>query len=184
MSEEPLQWYVFKCQTKREHVAAEHARRRVGVEVFCPRVSFRRKTRRGMVRFIEALFPGYLFVRCALPLHKRHLMALEGIVGVVHFGSHVPTVEEAFIESIREECPEEMRALPDPQFTPGEEVIVAEGPLREVKAIFANYLPAKQRVSVLLEILGQTLTIEVPAESVYKDDYDPMDTIRTQQNHS
>lgn len=178
MTEESEQWYVFKCQTKREHVAAEHVRKRVGLEAFCPRISFRRQTRRGLVRFIEALFPGYLFVKCDLATHKRHIHALEGIIGIVHFGGFSPTLDEAFIESLRAECPDELRTLPDPEFSPGEEVIVAEGPFKEAKAIFHSFIPARQRVKILLDILGQTLAVEVPAEVIYKEGYDPVDAIR------
>jgi len=168
-----MQWFVLKCKTKKEHIAAEHIRRRAELEVFCPRVSFRRKTRRGLVRFIEALFPGYIFVKCDLKEHKRHIQAMEGVIGVVHFGPHTPNLDDALVEELRSQCPDELRELPDPQFKAGDEVLVAEGPFREFKAIFQHYLPAKQRVQVLLDFLGRSLTIEVPAHTLVKEGYEP-----------
>ena len=40
------EWYCVRTQTKREHIAAGHLRELEGVEVFCPRLKYRKATRR------------------------------------------------------------------------------------------------------------------------------------------
>jgi transcriptional antiterminator RfaH len=43
------EWFCVRTQTKREHIAAGHLREIEGVEVFCPRLRYRKATRRGKI---------------------------------------------------------------------------------------------------------------------------------------
>ena len=52
------EWFCVRCQTKREHIAAGHLRELLGVEVFCPRLRYRKATRRGKIWWMEPMFPG------------------------------------------------------------------------------------------------------------------------------
>jgi len=54
-------WYCVRTQTKREHLAAKSLKQLEGVEAFCPRLKYRKATRRGKIWWIEAMFPGYIF---------------------------------------------------------------------------------------------------------------------------
>jgi hypothetical protein len=56
-------WFCLRSQPKREHIAAACLRQMSDVEVFCPRVRLRKRTNRGLVWFVESMFPGYLFSR-------------------------------------------------------------------------------------------------------------------------
>ena len=56
-------WFCLRAQPKREHIAAACLRQISEVEVFSPRVRFRKHTNRGPVWFVESMFPGYLFAR-------------------------------------------------------------------------------------------------------------------------
>ena len=66
MSFEPLAWYCARTKPKHEQIAAANVRKRLNLEVFHPQLRIERATRRGVVRVIEPLFPGYIFVRCAI----------------------------------------------------------------------------------------------------------------------
>ena len=62
-------WYCARTQPKHEHIAAAGVARKLDLEVFHPRLRIEKATRRGVVRFVEPLFPCYIFVRC----ETRHL---------------------------------------------------------------------------------------------------------------
>src|SRR5260221_5470813 len=67
-------WFCLRAQPKREHIAAACLPQTCEVEVFCPRLRFRKLTSRGPVWFIEAMFPGYLFARFDYAnCHRREL---------------------------------------------------------------------------------------------------------------
>lgn len=166
-------WYCLRSQTKKEHLAAAQIRSRVGIEVFAPRITFSKKTKRGKVRFTEALFPGYLFCRCEIGSHLRHLMAIPGIIGVVRYGSRIPPIPEAFIEELKKRIPTENHESPDPVIEVGAPVTIVEGPFKDLQAVVTQVLTARDRIRILLEFLGRQAEIEVPSHSVFREDKKP-----------
>ena len=50
-------WFCLRTQPKHEHIAAAHFRGDPDLEVYLPRIRFKRATRRGPVWFTEALVP-------------------------------------------------------------------------------------------------------------------------------
>ncbi len=171
-------WYVLKAQSKREHLAAAAIRSRTDLEVFCPRITFFKQTQRGRVRFTEALFPGYLFVLCDINGHFRHLISMEGIRGVIRYGEEFPVVPETFIEELKKELPAERREVVEEFFSDGKEVVIAEGPLMNIKAIVSGYFPAHQRINLLLEFLGRQVAMDLPANTVIAAKPEPKSFLR------
>src|SRR5262245_8035685 len=90
-------WYCARTKPKHEHIAAANLGRNLGLEVFDPRLRFERATRRGVVRTVEPLFPGYVFVRC-LPESLTDIRYVTGISSLVHFGIRIPAVPDVVIE--------------------------------------------------------------------------------------
>lgn len=169
---EKLAWYCVRTQTKREHIAAEHLRglEREEVEVFCPRLRYRKATRRGTVWWLEPLFPGYLMARFRLVEADRTVTFCQGVRGLVRFGSDVPEIPESFVESLRREyqadagTSEILTVLPD--IENGEEVEVANGPLAGMSGVVVEIAPAAERVKILLEFLGQPQVVDIDLFSI------------------
>jgi len=160
-------WYCIKTQPKREHIAAGHLREVEGVEVFCPRLRYKKATRRGKIWWVEALFPGYILGRFVLKDSERMVTYTQGVRGLVRFGDVIPPVADEFVGILRDEMraqDEEMEAetlTVAPRIEVGEEVEVASGPLGGFQGEVVAVLPAKDRVKVLLDFLGEPQVIEV-----------------------
>lgn len=163
-----LEWRCLRAKPKSEHLAARHLQALApgAIETFCPRLRHRKKTARGPVWFVEALFPGYLFTRCDWGHWQRAILATSGIAGIVHFGDTVPSIPDGIIADLRAAVPDdEPLSVPIPVLE-GDEVEIGEGPLRGTVGRVARVLPARERVAVLLEFLGSTREIEVPLLSL------------------
>ncbi len=156
-------WFCVRAQPKHEHIAAAHLRGEAQVEVYLPRIRFRRSTRRGPVWFTEALFPGYLFARFDLAGGLRRFHYAPGVRGIVHFGEKWPTIPDATIEDLRATVGDEEVRVVVEQFLPGETVQIAEGAFQGLSAVVSRVMPAKDRVAVLLEFLGRQTMVEVAA---------------------
>lgn len=168
-----LAWYCVRTQTRREHIAAHHLRELEEVEVFCPRLRYRKATRRGKVWWIEPMFPGYLLARFDLVNHERAVIYCQGVRGLVRFGQDVPPVAENFVAAIRRELftsAEEDRGSEiltlRPVIHEGDDVEIAHGPLRGTRARVLSVAPAHERVKVLLEFLGQPQIVDVDLFSI------------------
>ena len=164
-------WYCVRTQTKREHIAAGHLRELEGVEVFCPRLRYRKATRRGKIWWVEPLFPGYILAKFDLSALERAVTFCQGVRGLVRFGGQVPAVPEAFVSLVQAEIVHRETAEGDvltvaPVIELGEEVEVATGPLRGMKGTVVSIAPAMERVKVLLEFLGQEQAVDLDLFSI------------------
>ncbi len=166
--QEEAAWYCVKTQPKREHFAAQHLRELPGVEVFCPRLRYRKATRRGKIWWLEALFPGYVLAKFTRSDSERAVKYSQGVRGLVRFGGEVPSVSEEFVNALRvewaEKYDETVTLMPSVQ--PGEEVEVATGPLRGMRGTVVDVLPATERVRILLEFLGKQHPVDMDLFSI------------------
>lgn len=161
------EWYCVRTQTKREHIAAEHLRGFEDIEVFCPRLRYRKATRRGKIWWVEPLFPGYLLAKFNLAEMERAVTFCQGVRGLVRFGSEFPPVPASFVEALRKEVHDrsdtddkESFAI-SPVIQVGDEVEIAHGPLQGMQGTIISVAPAAERVKVLLEFLGQEHAVDV-----------------------
>lgn len=165
------QWFCVRTQTKREHIAAKHLREIDGVEVFCPRIKYRKATRRGKIWWLEPLFPSYLLAKFDLTEMERAITYCQGVRGLVKFGSETPPVPEVFVTSLIEEVArqsdEESELITvSPELSPGDEVEVANGPFQGMQGTIQSIAPATERVSILLEFLGQVQPVSLDLFSI------------------
>jgi transcription antitermination factor NusG len=93
-------WFCVRTQTKREHIAAKHLRELEGVEVFCPRMRYRRATRRGKVWWLEPHFPGYLLAKFDRDEMERAVTFCQGVRGLVRFGTEIPDIPDATVRNL------------------------------------------------------------------------------------
>jgi len=168
-------WYCFKALPKREHIAARILGQLPAIEVLCPRIAYMKNTRRGKVRFIECLFPGYLFVHADLREYYRLIRSTQGIRDVVAFGERIPVVPTDFLDDLKAHLDEgsELKVVSDPTPQPGMEVKITEGPLRDFNAIVSGEMDAQQRVALLLDFLGRQMEVKMPREDVMIQENQP-----------
>lgn len=152
-------WRVIRGKPKSEHLAAQHLRA-AGFESFCPRLRHQKKTVRGKVWYIEALFPGYLFAKFSR-LQMRHVAGTAFVSQVLSFMDDCAAVSDAAVSELRASVDEKETITIHTPIQPGEEVDIVEGPMRGHSVTVTRVLPGAQRVRVLLEILGSPHEVEV-----------------------
>ena len=159
-------WYCLRSLPKHEHIAAAHLRVLEGVTVFCPRIRFKRATRRGSVWVIEAMFPSYLFGRFNLTEMRRNVLYVHGVSDIVRFGNWYPTIEEATLAQLRDQTGvTEVKELIY-ELSQGDQVKITQGVFVGLEAVVTHVLPARQRVKVLMDFLGRKMETEVEHASV------------------
>ena len=160
-----LRWRVVRSRPKGEHLAAHHLRAS-GFEAFCPRVRHQKKTTRGRVWYVEAMFPGYLFCRYSLRESLRHVVSTAFVSSALTFMHDAGAVPDPLIASLRAEFDEQETITIETCIQPGETVDIVEGPMRGQTATVSRLLPGRDRVRILLEFIGGLQEIEVPLISL------------------
>jgi transcriptional antiterminator RfaH len=167
-------WYCLRSQPKHEHIAAAHVRMLEGVTVFCPRIRFKRPTRRGLVWVTEAMFPGYLFAHFDLTERHRQVRYAHCVIGIVQFGNQYPTIEEGALALLRDQTGvAEVKELTY-ELSQGHQVTIVGGIFAGLEAIVTQILSARERIKILLDFLGRQVEAEVGRSSVLPQAVHPL----------
>jgi transcriptional antiterminator RfaH len=163
-------WFCVRTQPKHEHIAAACLRQNLDLEVFLPRIRFKRTTRQGPAWTTEALFVSYLFARFDVTSGLRQVRNARGVRSVVHFGNCCAKVPETVIAELRIMMGNNELRILTGEFNPGEVVEIAGSALHGLQAVVTKVLPAKQRVAVLLDFLGRQMSVELSADQIVRKD--------------
>ncbi len=167
-------WYCIRARPRHERAAKMALRADTGLDVFCPMLTFERARRSGKVRVTEAMFPGYLFAKFDYGSHYRLVRATNGVSTIVSFGGIPSIVPSDVIAELRAAVSEAETVVIPSRLTVGGEVQLIEGPFRGIRAVITGVLPARARVTVLLELLGMEREVEVAETAVLPDIPHPM----------
>ena len=161
-----LRWLCLRSHPRQEHLAVAHLRKAEEIEVFFPRLRFKKATRRGAQWFTEALFPNYLFARFDTKKHLSRVKHTPGVSTVVQFGKTCAVVPDFVILELKKSLgEEELKVLPD-QIDPGDIVVVTNGLFKGLHATVTDILPSKERVKILLNLLGRLNEVEIERVAV------------------
>lgn len=159
-------WFCVRSQPKREHIAALNLARLYHIEIFNPRLRSKKVTRRGPVWFVENLFPNYLFARFILATQLDDVKFAPGVSHVVQFGGRYPAIPESIMEELRQNFGPSELQLSEEVPSQGDTVTITGKVLDGFRAVVLRVMPAKQRVQVLLEMLGSTSMVELSLASI------------------
>jgi transcription antitermination factor NusG len=160
-------WLLVHTKPKQES-AVVHALAGREIPAYCPRIlepRWHARAPRGPV----PLFPSYVFARCVVGERYTAVRYCPGASGIVRFGEAIAAVEDEFVASLREKEGErgyvviaQARRAP----ASGSRVKVVDGPLHGVEGIVTRYLPARDRVRLLLTMVAGARTVEVDARHI------------------
>jgi transcriptional antiterminator RfaH len=166
-----MNWYVVHTKPRQEQRALDNLSRQ-GYECFLPTLAFERIVN-GKLAFVpEAMFPRYLFVNLEDPETGKGLSPIRSTKGVsqlVTFGAEPARVGADIIESLRNMS----AAPPQNMFTPGQRVVVTDGPFSGMEGIYQTLTTMKDgesRALVLIELLHKPATLSARLASVKKID--------------
>ena len=155
-----MDWFVVRTKARQELRAIHHLEEQ-GFKVYCPQIPKYNGLKEVVGR--QVLFPGYCFVQSG-ELSIASIRSTPGVIGLVSFGSQgtpatlVPAALEAIHVVEAFHC-EKVSAL-----KPGGAVSLIEGPFKGFKGLYSKR--SKDRVEVLLTLLGQQQRILVPSHQV------------------
>lgn len=88
---------------------------------------------------------------------------------VVSFGGMPSVVAPEIICELRKSVADDETVTIDSDIREGDEVKLVSGPFKGVRAVVTKLLPARQRVAILLELLGMQREVEISAEDLLPD---------------
>ena len=155
-----MDWFVVRTKARQE-LRASHRMEEQGFKVFCPQIPKYNGVKEVVGR--QVLFPGYCFVQSG-ELSVASIRSTPGVIGLVSFTleGKPATIDPAALEAIH--VVEALHCEKVPSLKPGGAVSLIEGPFKGFKGLYSKR--SKDRVEVLLTLLGQQQRILVPSSQV------------------
>ncbi|HEX8150916.1 MAG TPA: transcription termination/antitermination NusG family protein [Pyrinomonadaceae bacterium] len=162
-------WYVVRTHLKQES-RAEFNLKAWNVEVFSPLVKELRVNQFSSVAvaYTAPLFPRYIFARFDASKLLFKVSYTRGVQGVVGFGEGPVPVEDVVIEFFRSRVGADGSVRVGDEFQDGDEVIVKDGALHNLKAVVSGVYKGAERVSLLLAEVNYQARLVVGKERIRK----------------
>jgi transcriptional antiterminator RfaH len=158
-------WYTVQTKPRKEG-ETEKGLRALNLEVFLPRLRCRRRVGSRHQWVLGPLFPCYLFCRLDLAVSAKAVRYTPGVKDFVKFGGYIPEVRRETIHAVMERCSNGVVEIKPPPLTPGQRVVINEGTLSGLEAVFERELNQGQRVRVLIEFLGSANKLTLSRELI------------------
>lgn len=152
-------WYAVHSKPREEFRALENLLRQ-GFECFLPMLAVEKIVRGRLKTINEPMFSRYLFVRSESQNQNFSLIrSSKGVNRLLAFGALPCEVPNKVIDALKNLAIEkscQVQAL----FNDGDHVLIAEGPLKGLSAVFKE-ANGELRAFVLLDLLNTTHAVEV-----------------------
>ena len=153
-------WYLIKTKLRQENTAIINLENQ-GYTTYCPIVKINKNN--------VVLFPGYIFIY--LDKHNENwspIRSTKGVINFVRFGLSFAQVPDHIIEYLRvNQANSEEKLKKLSKFKEGDKVQITDGVFKNCVAIFNSSKP-KERIVLLMNILGQQQSITIKQESVIR----------------
>jgi transcription antitermination factor NusG len=149
-----IRWFALYVKPKHEKVVTASLRGKA-YETLLPLYTCRSRSKTSRL----PLFPGYAFARFDAS-DRLPVLIIPGVLSVVRCGGVPAPIDDVEIESLRTLANSGLRAYPWPQFQAGQKVLIKEGPLRGVEAIYVRERDSGQLI-VSVTLLQRSVAVDV-----------------------
>jgi|RhiMetdeSRZDD1v2_1073273.scaffolds.fasta_scaffold87507_4 transcription elongation factor/antiterminator RfaH len=162
-------WYVIHTHRRQEDRVGDNLSV-LGVETFIPRIKQRQynKYTGNAIYLIRPFFSNYIFARfdAHTLLHKVRLT--RGVHSLVCYGVTPARVDDWVITTIQSRTGEDGCVKIGERFSPGDMVVIEDGPLKEFRGIFERETRDADRVMILLQTVSYQAHLVIEREMLKK----------------
>ncbi len=160
-------WYVVQTRPNAESKAATHLERQ-GFATYLPRYCKQRRHARRTDAVIAPLFPRYLFVEVDIGVQRwRSIYSTIGVSRLICNGDVPAPVPGHVLATLkqREDAAGFIHFDRRPPFRPGDKIRILDGLFGDCLGLYDG-MPDRDRVAILLDLLGRKVRVLLNAEAV------------------
>ncbi len=160
-------WYVIRTKAGYEHRAYRNLLNQ-DIETFLPFFRDCGYSNGKLTPRIKPLFPNYLFAHFD-PLRHFHKVRWTRGVSLVLGNREGPIpISDRVIRGILDRMGEDNLIVLEDQITRGDSVQITSGPLKDLIGIFERRMTGKDRVTILLNLIGVDVPIQISKYQIRK----------------
>ncbi len=163
----PMQWFVVRTKAGDEERANSNLLNQ-DIETFLPLYKAQHLRGGRMIQTIRPLFSNYLFARLDLDLHYTKAKWTRGVSRILGNREGPVPVSEAVIRTIRDRVGRDNLIELVDEMKEGDLVQVISGPLKDLLGVFQKRMSGKDRVRILLNLIGVDVPVQIPKWQIHK----------------
>ncbi|MCL6582813.1 MAG: UpxY family transcription antiterminator [bacterium] len=154
-------WYAVHTRSRHEQAVYERLKNK-SIYAFLPKIEVWSARKDRQKRIQVPMFRGYLFIRANLE-NRLWLTVLQtpGVARIISSNGKPVPIPENQIASIQTILENDTVVTPYPYLNVGERVRIVAGPLRGVEGILLRFKPNKQRLILSVDLLQQSVCVEL-----------------------
>jgi len=160
-------WYVIQTKPKKEEEAESYLSTK-GMEIFSPLIETFILRNGRTNKALKPLFPGYIFGKFDLDQNYPLVRWAKGVKKVLGFGGYPTPISEEVVEIIRERTDTHGIVRLKYHFQANDVIRIKTGPLKDLLGIFERWISDRERVRVLLNLMGYQPVVEIHYSMIEK----------------
>ena len=162
-----LHWYVVQTKPRKEEEAVSYLSLN-GLEVFNPLTEAFTARNGRMSKELRPLFPGYIFGKFDLEQNYPLVRWARGVKKILGFGGCPTPISEEVVSVIKERTDPQGILRVKHHFEPNDVVRIKTGPMKDLLGIFERWLSDRERVRILLRLIGYQPAVEIHCSLIEK----------------
>ena len=167
MSDSKKFWYVVRTKAGDEHRANRNLLNQE-IETFLPLFKGYEYRTGKMIQTIKPLFPNYLFAKLDLGFHYNKVKWTRGVNRILGNREGPVPISEKVVRTIQDRVGRDHLIELEDQIKEGDLVQIKSGPLKDLIGVFQRKMSGKDRVKILLNLIGVDIPVQISKYQIEK----------------
>jgi len=160
-------WYVVRTKGGNEHRANQNLLNQE-IETFLPLFRGYEYRNGRMTETIKPLFQNYLFAKLDIGFHYNKVKWTRGVSRILGNREGPIPISEKVVETIQRRIGKDNLIELEDQIKEGDLVQITSGPLKDLIGVFQKKMSGKDRVKILLNLIGVDVPVQISKYQIEK----------------
>jgi len=163
----PRNWFVVRTKAGDENRANTNLLHQE-IETFLPLLKDHYFRGGRMIQTIKPLFPNYLFAKLDLNLQYTKVKWTRGVSRILGNREGPVPISEIVVQTIQDRIGKDNLIELEEEMKEGDLVQVTSGPLKDLVGVFQKRMSGKNRVKILLNLIGVDVPVQISKWQIHK----------------
>lgn len=163
----PRNWFVVRTKAGDENRANTNLLHQE-IETFLPLLKDHYFRGGRMIQTIKPLFPNYLFAKLDLDLQYTKVKWTRGVSRILGNREGPVPISEIVVQTIQDRIGKDNLIELEVEMKEGDLVQVTSGPLKDLVGVFQKRMSGKDRVKILLNLIGVDVPVQISKWQIHK----------------
>jgi transcription elongation factor/antiterminator RfaH len=160
-------WFVVRTKAGDEHRANTNLLHQE-IETFLPLFKNHYFRSGRMIQTVKPLFPNYLFAKLDLDLQYAKVKWTRGVSRILGNREGPVPISGIVVQTIQDRIGKDNLIELEEEIKEGDLVQVTSGPLKDLVGVFQKRMSGKDRVKILLNLIGVDVPVQISKWQIHK----------------